>query len=456
MNRKVRRIHFVGIGGVGMSGLAEVLYASGYTVSGSDARESEVLERLRGLGIRISIGHDTASVAGADVLVYSSAIPATNPEIKEAERVRIPVIRRGEMLAELMRLKYGIAISGSHGKTTTSSLVASVLQEGGLDPTSIIGGRLHSLGANSRLGSGDILVAEDDESDGSFLHLVPTVVVITNLDREHLDHYGSLEALQDAFVDFANRVPFYGLALLCLDDPKLRELLPRIAARNRSYGLSTQAEISATSIEPEGLDTRFVARSGARELGPVRLPMPGFHNVQNALAAIAVGLEFDVPFAQIRNALEQFKGIARRFEIVGEPGSLLVIDDYAHHPTEIRATLAAARSGLGRRSVVVFQPHRYSRTRDLFAELASCFHDADVLVLTDIYAAGEPKLPGIDASALAEAVKETGHRNTHLVREREEIVPALRELVQQGDAVLFMGAGDIGRLARSFTEDWTD
>ena len=456
MNRKVRRIHFVGIGGVGMSGLAEVLYASGYTVSGSDARESEVLERLRGLGIRISIGHDTASVAGADVLVYSSAIPATNPEIKEAERVRIPVIRRGEMLAELMRLKYGIAISGSHGKTTTSSLVASVLQEGGLDPTSIIGGRLHSLGANSRLGSGDILVAEADESDGSFLHLVPTVVVITNLDREHLDHYGSLEALQDAFVDFANRVPFYGLALLCLDDPKLRELLPRIAARNRSYGLSTQAEISATSIEPEGLDTRFVARSGARELGPVRLPMPGFHNVQNALAALAVGLEFDVPFAQIRNALEQFKGIARRFEIVGEPGSLLVIDDYAHHPTEIRATLAAARSGLGRRSVVVFQPHRYSRTRDLFAELASCFHDADVLVLTDIYAAGEPKLPGIDASALAEAVKETGHRNTHLVREREEIVPALRELVQQGDAVLFMGAGDIGRLARTFTEEWTD
>ena len=456
MNRKVRRIHFVGIGGVGMSGLAEVLCASGYTVSGSDMRESEVLERLGGLGIRISIGHDATTVAGADVLVYSSAIPATNPEIQEAERARIPVIARAEMLAELMRLKYGIAISGSHGKTTTSSLVASVLQEGGLDPTAIIGGRLHSLGANSRLGSGDVLVAEADESDGSFLHLVPTVVVITNLDREHLDHYGNLEALEDAFVDFANRVPFYGLCVLCLDDPKLRALLPRIARRNRSYGLSTQAEISATSIEPDGLDTLFVARSGKHELGPLRLRMPGIHNVRNALAAIAVGLEFDVPFPQIREALEQFRGIARRFEIVGEPGSLLVIDDYAHHPTEIRATLAAARSGLGRRSVVVFQPHRYSRTRDLFEELAGCFHDADVVVLTDVYAAGEPKLPGVDSTSLAEAVKQTGHRNTHLVREREEIIPALRELVQQGDAVLFMGAGDIGRLARTFTEEWTD
>lgn len=456
MNRKVRRIHFVGIGGVGMSGLAEVLCASGYTVSGSDMRESEVLERLGGLGIRISIGHDATTVAGADVLVYSSAIPATNPEIQEAERARIPVIARAEMLAELMRLKYGIAISGSHGKTTTSSLVASVLQEGGLDPTAIIGGRLHSLGANSRLGSGDVLVAEADESDGSFLHLVPTVVVITNLDREHLDHYGNLEALEDAFVDFANRVPFYGLCVLCLDDPKLRALLPRIARRNRSYGLSTQAEISATSIEPDGLETLFVARSGKHELGPLRLRMPGIHNVRNALAAIAVGLEFDVPFPQIREALEQFRGIARRFEIVGEPGSLLVIDDYAHHPTEIRATLAAARSGLDRRSVVVFQPHRYSRTRDLFEELAGCFHDADVVVLTDIYAAGEPKLPGVDSTSLAEAVKQTGHRNTHLVREREEIIPALRELVQQGDAVLFMGAGDIGRLARTFTEEWTD
>ncbi|MEE2702699.1 MAG: UDP-N-acetylmuramate--L-alanine ligase [Myxococcota bacterium] len=456
MNRKVRRIHFVGIGGVGMSGLAEVLCASGYTVSGSDMRESEVLERLGGLGIRISIGHDATTVAGADVLVYSSAIPATNPEIQEAERARIPVIARAEMLAELMRLKYGIAISGSHGKTTTSSLVASVLQEGGLDPTAIIGGRLHSLGANSRLGCGYVLVAEADESDGSFLHLVPTVVVITNLDREHLDHYGNLEALEDAFVDFANRVPFYGLCVLCLDDPKLRALLPRIARRNRSYGLSTQAEISATSIEPDGLDTLFVARSGKHELGPLRLRMPGIHNVRNALAAIAVGLEFDVPFPQIREALEQFRGIARRFEIVGEPGSLLVIDDYAHHPTEIRATLAAARSGLGRRSVVVFQPHRYSRTRDLFEELAGCFHDADVVVLTDIYAAGEPKLPGVDSTSLAEAVKQTGHRNTHLVREREEIIPALRELVQQGDAVLFMGAGDIGRLARTFTEEWTD
>lgn len=456
MNRKVRRIHFVGIGGVGMSGLAEVLGASGYAVSGSDARDSDAVRRLRELGISISIGHDAAAVGGADVLVYSSAISGNNPEIQAAERARIPVIRRAEMLAELMRLKYGIAVSGSHGKTTTSSLVASVLQEGGLDPTAIIGGRLHSLGANSRLGSGDVLVAEADESDGSFLHLVPTVVVITNLDREHLDHYGDLETLRDAFVDFANRVPFYGLAVLCLDDPKVRALLPRIVRRTCSYGLSTQAEISATGIAQDGIETPFVARAGGHDLGPVRLRMPGIHNVRNALAAIAVGLEFDIPFAQIRDALEQFRGIARRFEIVGEPGSLIVVDDYAHHPTEIRATLAAARSSLERRLLVVFQPHRYSRTRDLFEEFAGSFHDADVVVLTEIYAAGEAKLPGIDAARLADAVRETGHRNTHLVSEREEILPALQELVRDGDAVLFMGAGDIGRLARSFTEEWSD
>ncbi len=452
MKARVQRVHFIGIGGVGMSGLAEILHASGYTVSGSDLRDGPVLERLRSLGIRVAIGHAAKNVGDADVVVYSSAVPARNPEVRIAEQSHVPVIGRAEMLAELMRMKYGVAVGGSHGKTTTTSLVGAVLQAGDLDPTIIVGGRVHSLGANSVLDAGDILVAAADESDGSFLNLIPTVVVVTNVDREHLDHYETFADLQRAFIDFANRVPFWGAAVLCLDDPRVQEILPQVTRRTRTYGFSAQAEISAHAIEPQGLETRFRVQREGRELGSVQLRLPGRHNVANALAAIAVGIEFDVPFARIQQALGEFRGVARRFEVRGERDDVLVIDDYAHHPTEIRATLAAAREGLGRRVVTAFQPHRYSRTRDLFDELASAFHDADVLVLTDIYAAGEPKIPGVEAADLAQAVRSHGHREVHYVPEREEIVPTLRRLCIPGDLVVFMGAGDVGRLAADLLE----
>jgi UDP-N-acetylmuramate--alanine ligase len=453
LKHRVRRVHFVGIGGAGMSGLAEILHASGYAVSGSDLRESATTRRLAALGVRVGIGHRAGAVHDADVVVYSSAVRATNPELVAAHELHIPVIPRAEMLAELMRMKHGVAISGAHGKTTTTSLIGEVLAAGGLDPTTIVGGRVQSLGANSRLGAGDVLVAEADESDGSFLRLYPTAVVITNIDREHLDHWGSFERLVEAFRDFANRVPFYGAAVVCLDDPHVQGLLPQLTRRLWTYGLSAQADVSAAALRAEGLAMSFRASARGSDLGDVRLAMPGAHNVTNALAAIAVGLEFDVPFARIREALEGFRGVARRFEIVGERGGVLVVDDYGHHPTEIRATLRAARRGLGRRLLVAFQPHRYTRTRDCFDELAKAFHDADRLLLTEVYAAGEDKLPGVSAEALAAAVRECGHRAVDHVPERGAIVPRLRELAQPGDVIVFMGAGDVGRLARDFLEE---
>jgi UDP-N-acetylmuramate--alanine ligase len=446
MRHRVQRIHFVGIGGSGMSGIAEILQASGYTVSGSDVRDSAVCERLRSLGIELRIGHDSEAIHGAHVVVYSSAVSPSNPEIEAAHAQAIPVIPRAEMLAELMRMKYGVAIAGSHGKTTTTSLVAAVLQHAGLDPTTIVGGRVKSLGTNSRLGAGDVLVAEADESDGSFLRLVPTVVVITNIDREHMDHYRSFDRLRQAFLDFANRVPFFGCSVLCLDDPEIQRLLPDVTRRTWTYGQSTQADMSADRIELVGLGARFRARIRGTELGEVRLQVPGVHNVTNALAAIAVGLEFDVPFARIREALGEFHGVERRFEVYGEPRGILIVDDYAHHPAEIRATLRAARDSLGRRTIAVFQPHRYTRTRDCFEELATAFHDADVLVLTDVYPAGEPKIEGIDGERLAEAARASGHRAVHYVPNKDELVSAVQAIAETGDVVLFMGAGDIGRL----------
>jgi UDP-N-acetylmuramate--alanine ligase len=349
-----------------------------------------------------------------------------------------------------MRLHSGVAVAGSHGKTTTTSLVGAVLQPGGLDPTTVVGGRVKSLGSHSRLGEGEILVAEADESDGSFLRLMPNVVVITNIDREHLDHYGDFETLRAAFLDFSNRVPFYGACVLCLDDPCVQSLLPEITRRAVTYGLSPQAEISADSIEPNGLESSFRARRRGDLLGDMRLRIPGRHNVQNALAALAVGLEFDVPFPAIRDALDGFGGVERRFEVRTESQGILVVDDYAHHPAEIRATLEAARTGLGRRLVVAFQPHRYTRTRDLFDELSSAFHDADRVILTEIYAAGEPKLPGVEGRALAEAIAACGHRGVRFVPESAELLRAVRAEAHPGDVVLFMGAGDIGRRATEF------
>jgi UDP-N-acetylmuramate--alanine ligase len=433
-----------------MCGLAEILHISGYAVSGSDSRESAITRRLEELGVRVSIGHAIENVIDADVVVYSSAVSPTNPELTNAAELGIPVIPRAEMLAELMRMKYGIAIAGSHGKTTTTSLVGAVLEAAGLDPTTIVGGMVKSLGANSQLGAGDILVAEADESDGSFLRLVPTVVVITNVDREHLEHYGSFDALERSFLDFANRVPFYGVSVLCLDDPGVQRLLPEITRRTTTYGLSAQADVSADQVAPDGLATRFRPRVEGRALDLVRLSMPGEHNVKNALAAIAVGLEFGVSFAHIRSALEGFRGVRRRFEVLGERAGALVIDDYAHHPAEILATLAAARQALDRRIVVVFQPHRYTRTRDTFDDLARAFHDADQLLLTDIYPAGEEKLAGVSASLLAEAARDFGHHGVRYVAEKEEIARSLQDVIEPGDAVIFMGAGDIGRIAQEF------
>jgi UDP-N-acetylmuramate--alanine ligase len=452
VKRTVDRVHFVGIGGIGMSGLAEILVASGYRVSGSDLRDSTICERLRGLGVAVSIGHDARHVRDADVVVYSSAVGGTNPEILAAEQAHVPVIARAEMLGELMRMKYGIAVSGSHGKTTTTSLCGAVLQAGDLDPTIVVGGVVKSLGSNSRLGSGDILVAEADESDGSFLRLMPSVIVVTNVDREHMDHYQSFERLREAFLDFANRVPFWGCAVLCLDDPHVQDLLPEVTRRTCTYGISRHADVMATDVRLEGFESRFGVVARGVSQGEVVLRMPGRHNVANALAAIAVGLEFEVPFERIREALAEFSGIERRFEWKGERDGVSVFDDYSHHPSEVVVALESARQVSEGRVIVAFQPHRFTRTRDCFDELARAFHGADALVLADIYPAGEAKIPGVDSAALADAIRATGHRGVHLVTERERIVPRLRELAGSGDLVVFMGAGDIGRLAAAYLE----
>ena len=443
MRHRVQRVHFVGIGGAGMCGLAEILQVSGYSVSGSDLRASAITRRLEELGVRVAIGHRADAIEDADVVVYSSAIRATNPELVAAAERGIPAIPRAEMLAELMRMKYGVAIAGSHGKTTTTSFIGAVLKAGDLDPTTIVGGMVKSLGANSQLGAGDILVAEADESDGSFLRLVPTVVVITNVDREHLDHYGSYESLERSFLDFANRVPFYGVSVLCLDDPGVQGLLPEITRRTTTYGLSAQADVSADRIAPEGLAIRFRPRAGGQPLEPVCLAMPGEHNVCNALAAIAVGMEFGVPFPRIRSALEDFRGVSRRFEVLGERDGILVIDDYAHHPTEIRATLAAARHALDRRIVAVFQPHRYSRTRDLWEEFIAAFNDADIVFVTEVFAAGEDKIPGFEAAPLVEAMRAHGHREARFVADLDTLVAELAAEARSGDMLLTLGAGSI-------------
>ena len=451
MNRRIRNVHLVGIGGVGMSGIAEILHASGYSVTGSDLRSGETVRRLRALGIAVELGHDGRNVAGSDVVVYSAAISRTNPELAEADRRGLPVISRAEMLAELMRMKHGIAVAGSHGKTTTTSMIGTVLQAGGLDPTIVVGGRVRSLGSHSRLGAGDLLVAEADESDGSFLRLLPTTVVITNIDAEHLDHYGGMEPLRQAFADFANRIPFYGLATLCVDDPGARQVLPRIARRTRTYGLSAEAQLVAERIVVDGLETRFDVRCDGARRDEVRIPMPGVHNVRNALAALAIALEFDVPWPDALEALAGFRGVERRFEVRGEAGGVLVIDDYAHHPAEIRATLEAARAGLGRRLLVAFQPHRYSRTESLLKEFAASFSEADTVLLTEIYPAGEEKIPGIDGRALAEATRAAGTK-VEFVPEPADLVPSLESLASDGDAVLFLGAGDLNRFVSPLLE----
>jgi UDP-N-acetylmuramate--alanine ligase len=448
--KKVRRVHFVGIGGIGMSGIAEVLLNLGYTVTGSDLSAGPLTRRLEALGGRVAIGHSEKNVAGADVVVISSAVKDDNTEVAEARRLLIPVIPRAEMLAELMRMKYGVAIAGSHGKTSTTSMVAQVLSGANLDPTIVIGGRLEILGSNAKLGKGDLLVAEADESDGSFLHLSPTIAVVTNIDAEHLDHYGSLEKLQDAFTDFLNKVPFYGTGIVCLDDPGARAILPRLERKIVTYGLTGSPDLKADRIEVKEFRSRFEVSLKGKALGKVDLNVPGRHSISNSLAAIGVGLELDLPFDWIASHLSRFQGADRRFQLKGEVNGVLVIDDYGHHPAEIRATLEAARRGWDRRTVVVFQPHRYSRARALRDEFARCFKDADVLVVTDIYPAGESPLAGVTGESLADAIRRDGHRDVTLVRDLQEVPGFLISRVRPGDMVITMGAGSVWKAGEEF------
>ena len=445
MYGRARKIHFIGVGGSGMSGLAEVLLTMGYQVSGSDLKASEVTDRLVGMGGRVFTGHHERNVEGADIVVYSSAVEAGNPELRAAIARGLPVIPRAEMLAELMRMKYGVAVGGAHGKTTTTSMVGAILLEGGLDPTIVVGGRVHSMGTNARLGHGQFLVAEADESDGSFIRLVPAIAVITNLDEEHLDHYGSMEGLEAAFVEFGDRVPFYGLVVLCADNARLMRLAPRMSRRTMTYGIAAGA-VRATNLALAPGGVRFDVVCDGRPMGAIEMPIVGRHNVQNALAAIAVGIELEVPFAHIALALSRFAGVGRRFERKGEVGDVLVIDDYAHHPTEIMATLAGARQ-LGReRVVVLFQPHRFSRTRSLAAEFGACFDDADLVLVADIYPAGEPPIPGVTAELIVGAARSHGHRNVVYAGDLARAEALLREMVRPHDLVLTLGAGDVTRL----------
>jgi UDP-N-acetylmuramate--alanine ligase len=447
---RTRHIHFVGIGGIGMSGIAELLANLGYAVSGSDAKASASTARLAGLGVRVFEGHEAAHVGDADVVVVSSAVRPSNPEVVEARRRHVPVIPRAEMLAELMRLRQGIAIAGAHGKTSTTSMVALVLERAGLDPTAVIGGRLSAFGSNARLGRGEYVVAEADESDGSFLKLSPLVAVITNIDREHLDHYGTFDAVRQAFVDFANKVPFYGAVIACADDAELSMLLPRITRRVVTYGLDAPADISGHAVRLEAFGARcqvvrrVPGRDGADVLGDLHLRVPGRHNLLNALATVSVGLELGLPFERITSALGEFLGAERRFQLLGEVDGVMVVDDYGHHPTEIEAVLAAARAGLDRRLLVVFQPHRYTRTAQLLEEFGRALSMADEVVLTDIYAAGEEAIPGVTVEAVADAVRHVSAKRVHVVRPLEALPGAVAALARPGDMVITLGAGSIG------------
>jgi len=464
---RTRKIHFVGIGGSGMSGIAELLANLGYSVSGSDAKLSAVTAHLASLGVRVTEGHDARHVGDADVVVYSSAIRPTNPEIVEATRRHVPVIPRAEMLAELMRLKYGIAVAGAHGKTTTTSMIALVLERAGLDPTAVIGGRLSAFGSSARLGKGDFMVAEADESDRSFLKLSPAIAVITNVDQEHLESYRGFEDLQQAFVAFANKVPFYGAVVACADDPYLRRLLPSVSRRVVTYGLDEPgADYRGIEVAGSGFEWRcqVVRREPAdgpgvhaipRRLGEIVLRVPGRHNLQNALAAVAVGLELDVPFSRIAAALDAFRGAERRFQSHGEAGGVLVIEDYGHHPTEVAAVIGAARSALNRRLLVVFQPHRYSRTRGLLDRFGPALSGADEVVLTDIYAAGEDPIPGVTVDLLAEHVRRAVAAPLHVVRAIADLPREVSRIARPGDVVILLGAGSIGGAAGPIVEALT-
>ncbi len=445
--RNFQRIHLVGIGGSGMNGIAEVLLSTGYAVSGSDLKSSPIIERLRALGAEVHESHQAENVHGAHVVVVSSAVPADNPEIVEAQRLKIPVIPRAEMLAELMRLKYGVAVAGAHGKTTTTSMIASVLAAADLDPTFVVGGRVNHAGASARVGQGDYMVVEADESDRSFLLLAPVIAVVTTIDREHLDHYRSLEEIQDVFVQFVNRVPFYGTVILCIDEPNVQAILPRVKRPVITYGTSSQADLVIGDIRLQGLRSEFRLSYHGDSLGIFRLPSPpGIHNVRNAAAAAAVGLSLNIPEDLIRVGLAKFSGVGRRFEIKGTYAGVTLIDDYGHHPAEILATLDAARGCGYKRLLVLFQPHRYTRTHFLWADFLRSFNQADVLVLTDIYAAGEAPIEGVSSARLADALRSAGHKNVVYSSTMQAGLEYMLSEARPGDAILTIGAGSVNRV----------
>jgi UDP-N-acetylmuramate--alanine ligase len=457
MYQKKYHIHFVGIGGIGMSGIAELLLNLGYRVSGSDLRQTSITDRLQRLGGTIFKGHRGDQIEGADVVVVSSAIDEANPEVNSALKASVPVIPRAEMLAELMRLKYSIAVAGAHGKTSTTSLVATVLAAGGLDPTVVIGGKLKSIGSNAVLGQGDYIVAEADESDGSFLKYSPAIAVVTNIDREHLDFYTDLDNIKNVFLSFIDRIPFYGLVVVCLDDEAVQDLIPKIRKRMITYGLSPQADLQARNIVAKELTSTFEVLHQGTLLGKIHLTLPGEHNVNNALASVAIGLELGIEFDTIKTALEKAEGVQRRLEVKGEIRAMTVIDDYGHHPTEIKTTLAALAQGWpGRRKIVVFQPHRYTRTRALFDDFARSFYLADVLLVMPIYAASEQPIEGVGSRLLCDSIQAHGHKEVHFVDGEQAAVDLLIDLVSPADVVLTLGAGDVFRVGERLLDKLHD
>lgn len=449
----IHHIYFVGIGGIGMSGIAEILLNQGFRVSGSDLSMTEVTEHLRDLGATIHEGHDPENLTDVDVLVYSSAVVMDNPEVVSAIERKIPVIRRAEMLAEVMRLHHGIAIAGTHGKTTTTSMLGLVLIEGEKDPTVIVGGKLHAFGGtNARLGSGEFMVVEADEYDRSFLKLNPSIAVLTSLEAEHLDIYSNLDDLKTAFVEFANKIPFYGFVTLCLDEAALQEILPQIKRKVITYGFSSQADIQAVDLQQHENRSRFTVVAGGKELGQIDLGVPGEHNVQNALAAVTVSLELGIPFDRIKAALDTFTGAFRRFEVKAVVGDIMVVDDYAHHPTEVQVTLRGIKAGWRRRVICVFQPHTFTRTRDFYRDFGRAFMNADMLIVTDIYPARESPIQGVTGELIADAARSFGHKNVRYVPDKQDIPALLREIVLPGDIVITMGAGDIYQFGARYIE----
>lgn len=452
MFKNIKKVHFVGIGGIGMSGIAEILWSQGFEVSGSDKSLSEVTDRLEKLGIKIYEGHSAENLKDVDVLVYSSAVNTDNPEVKAAIERKIPVIKRSEMLAETMRMKYGIGIAGTHGKTTTTSMVGLTLTEGGIDPTIIVGGKLSSLGGtNARLGKGEFIVVEADEFDRSFLKLTPTIAALTTLESDHLDTYKDLDDIKSAFVEFASKVPFYGFVVLCLDEPALQDIIPQINKKIITYGTTAQADVRAIDISQDKFLTSYTVKYFGKELGRITLKVPGEHNVKNSIVAVIIGNELGIDFSVIKKALESFTGVYRRFEVKYNR-EILVVDDYAHHPTETSATLKAIRAGWDRRLVAVFQPHLYSRTKDFYQEFGRSFLNSDVFICTDVYPAREEPIPGVTGELIAEATRKFGHKNVHYISDKKNVPAFLNDIKQEGDIIITMGAGDIWKFGEQFVE----